>query len=142
MTDKGLREVANPSAIFLSRYDEAIPGSIVMISREGTRPLLVEVQALVDDAQGQPRRVALGLEQNRLNMLLAVMHRHGCTNHRTRCVCQYCRWFKITETGSDLAVLLACASSLRTKALPQQLAVLVKLGFQVKSALYLMARNV
>ncbi|MFI7907869.1 DNA repair protein RadA, partial [Acinetobacter baumannii] len=70
MTDKGLREVANPSAIFLSRYDEAIPGSIVMISREGTRPLLVEVQALVDDAQGQPRRVALGLEQNRLNMLL------------------------------------------------------------------------
>lgn len=77
MTDKGLREVANPSAIFLSRYDEAIPGSIVMISREGTRPLLVEVQALVDDAQGQPRRVALGLEQNRLNMLLAVMHRHG-----------------------------------------------------------------
>ncbi len=69
--------MANPSAIFLSRYDEAIPGSIVMISREGTRPLLVEVQALVDDAQGQPRRVALGLEQNRLNMLLAVMHRHG-----------------------------------------------------------------
>ena len=77
MTDKGLREVANPSAIFLSRYDEAIAGSIVMISREGTRPLLVEVQALVDDAHGQPRRVALGLEQNRLNMLLAVMHRHG-----------------------------------------------------------------
>lgn len=142
MTDKGLREVANPSAIFLSRYDEAIPGSIVMISREGTRPLLVEVQALVDDAQGQPRRVALGLEQNRLNMLLAVMHRHGVQTTGQDVYVNIVGGLKITETGSDLAVLLACASSLRTKALPQQLAVLVKLGFQVKFALYLMVRNV
>ncbi|MCG8284101.1 MULTISPECIES: DNA repair protein RadA [Acinetobacter] len=129
MTDKGLREVANPSAIFLSRYDEAIPGSIVMISREGTRPLLVEVQALVDDAQGQPRRVALGLEQNRLNMLLAVMHRHGGVQTTGQDVyVNIVGGLKITETGSDLAVLLACASSLRTKALPQQLAVFGEVG--------------
>ena len=118
MTDKGLREVANPSAIFLSRYDEAIPGSIVMISREGTRPLLVEVQALVDDAR-QPRRVALGLEQNRLNMLLAVMHRHGGVQTTGQDVyVNIVGGLKITETGSDLAVLLACASSLRTSLAP------------------------
>ena len=129
MTDKGLREVANPSAIFLSRYDEAIPGSIVMISREGTRPLLVEVQALVDDAHGQPRRVALGLEQNRLNMLLAVMHRHGEVQTSGQDVyVNIVGGLKITETGSDLAVLLACASSIRTKALPQQLAVFGEVG--------------
>lgn len=129
MTDKGLREVANPSAIFLSRYDEAIPGSVVMISREGTRPLLVEVQALVDDAQGQPRRVALGLEQNRLSMLLAVMHRHGGVQMQGQDVyVNIVGGLKITETGSDLAVLLACASSLRGKALPQQLAVFGEVG--------------
>ena len=129
MTEKGLREVSNPSAIFLSRYDEAIPGSIVMISREGTRPLLVEVQALVDDAHGQPRRVALGLDQNRLNMLLAVMHRHGGVQTSGQDVyVNVVGGLKITETGSDLAVLLACASSLRGKALPQQLAVFGEVG--------------
>ncbi|MEB3754007.1 DNA repair protein RadA [Acinetobacter sp. MD2(2019)] len=129
MTDKGLRGVSNPSAIFLSRYEEAIPGSVVMISREGTRPLLVEVQALVDDAQGQPRRVALGLEQNRLNMLLAVMHRHGGVQTLGQDVyVNIVGGLKITETGSDLAVLLACASSLRAKALPQQLAVFGEVG--------------
>ncbi len=129
MTDKGLKEVANPSAIFLSRYDEAIAGSVVMISREGTRPLLVEVQALVDDAHGQPRRVALGLEQNRLSMLLAVMHRHGGVHTVGQDVyVNIVGGLKITETGSDLAVLLACASSLRGKALPQQLAVFGEVG--------------
>ncbi|AOA59024.1 DNA repair protein RadA [Acinetobacter larvae] len=129
MTDKGLKEVANPSAIFLSRYDEAIPGSVVMISREGTRPLLVEVQALVDDAHGQPRRVALGLEQNRLNMLLAVMHRHGGIQSAGQDVyVNVVGGLKITETGSDLAVLLACMSSLRSRALPQQLAVFGEVG--------------
>lgn len=129
MTDKGLKEVSNPSAIFLSRYDEAIPGSIVMVSREGTRPLLVEVQALVDDAHGQPRRVALGLEQNRLSMLLAVMHRHGGVQMVGQDVyVNIVGGLKITETGSDLAVLLACASSLRGKALPQHLAVFGEVG--------------
>jgi DNA repair protein RadA/Sms len=129
MTDKGLKEVANPSAIFLSRYDEAIAGSVVMISREGTRPLLVEVQALVDDAHAQPRRVALGLEQNRLSMLLAVMHRHGGVHTVGQDVyVNIVGGLKITETGSDLAVLLACASSLRGKALPQHLAVFGEVG--------------
>lgn len=129
MTDKGLKEVANPSAIFLSRYDEPIAGSVVMISREGTRPLLVEVQALVDDAHGQPRRVALGLEQNRLSMLLAVMHRHGGVHTVGQDVyVNIVGGLKITETGSDLAVLLACASSLRNKALPQHLAVFGEVG--------------
>jgi DNA repair protein RadA/Sms len=129
MTDRGLREVANPSAIFLSRYEEAIAGSIVMVSREGTRPLLVEVQALVDDAQGQPRRVALGLEQNRLAMLLAVMHRHGGIHMSGQDVfVNVVGGVKVLETASDLAVLLACASSLRGKALPQHLAVFGEVG--------------
>lgn len=129
MTDRGLREVANPSAIFLSRYDEAIPGSIVMVSREGTRPLLVEVQALVDDAHAQPRRVALGLDQNRLAMLLAVMHRHGGVQTTGQDVfVNVVGGVKVLETGSDLAVLLACASSLRGKALPQHLAVFGEVG--------------
>src|SRR3546814_13227670 len=78
MSDKGLKEVPNPSAIFLSGSREPQPGSAVMVTREGTRPLLVEVQALVDKSPlSNPRRVALGLEQNRLAMLLAVLHRHG-----------------------------------------------------------------
>lgn len=129
MTDRGLREVANPSAIFLSRYDEAIAGSIVMISREGTRPLLVEVQALVDDCHGQPRRVALGLDQQRLSMLLAVMHRHGNIHMSGQDVfVNVVGGLKVLETGSDLAVLLACASSLRGKALPQHLVVFGEVG--------------
>src|SRR5690606_25565422 len=78
MTDKGLKEVANPSAIFLSRYDAPIPGSVVMSTWVGSRPMLVEVQALGDTRHlGNPRRVTLGLDQNRLAMLLAVLHRHG-----------------------------------------------------------------
>lgn len=129
MTDRGLKEVSNPSAIFLSRYDEPIAGSVVMVSREGTRPLLVEVQALVDDAHGQARRVSLGLDQNRLNMLLAVMHRHGGIQTTGQDVyVNIVGGLKITETGSDLAVLLACASSLRGKAFPQQLAVFGEVG--------------
>ena len=77
MTDLGLREISNPSAILLSRHAKPVAGSVVMVTREGTRPLLVEVQALVDEAQGNPRRVTVGLEQNRLSMLLAVLNRHG-----------------------------------------------------------------
>ena len=78
MTDKGLKEVRNPSSIFLSRHEQPVPGSVIMVTMEGTRPLLVEVQALVDGSPlSTPRRVTLGLEQNRLAMLLAVQHRHG-----------------------------------------------------------------
>ena len=129
MTDAGLKEVANPSAIFLSRYDKPIAGSVVMVSREGTRPLLVEVQALVDESQGQPRRMALGLDYQRLAMLLAVMHRHGGiqTNGQDVYV-NVVGGVKVLETGSDLAVLLACASSIKEKPLPYTLAVFGEVG--------------
>lgn len=129
MTDAGLKEVANPSAIFLSRYDKAIAGSVVMVSREGTRPLLVEVQALVDDAHGQPRRMALGLDYQRLAMLLAVMHRHGGIHTSGQDVyVNVVGGVKVLETGSDLAVLLACASSIKEKPLPAQLCVFGEVG--------------
>ncbi|MFA9485917.1 DNA repair protein RadA [Moraxella haemolytica] len=129
MTDVGLKEVANPSAIFLSRYEKPIAGSVVMVSREGTRPLLVEVQALVDDAHAQPRRMALGLDYQRLSMLLAVMHRHGGIHTSGQDVyVNVVGGVKVMETGSDLAVLLACASSLREKALPPRLAVFGEVG--------------
>jgi DNA repair protein RadA/Sms len=129
MTDRGLREVANPSAIFLSRYEEPIPGSIVMVTREGTRPLLVEVQALVDDAYGNPRRVAIGLDQNRLAMLLAVLHRHGGIATVGQDVfVNVVGGVKVLETGSDLALLLAVTSSLRGQALPPDLVVFGEVG--------------
>ena len=129
MTDTGLKEVANPSAIFLSRYEKPIAGSVVMVSREGTRPLLVEVQALVDDAHGQPRRMALGLDYQRLAMLLAVMHRHGGIHTSGQDVyVNVVGGVKVMETGSDLAVLLACASSIKEKALPSSLAVFGEVG--------------
>ena len=129
MTDMGLKEVANPSAIFLSRYDKPVAGSVVMVSREGTRPLLVEVQALVDDSQGSPRRMALGLDFQRLSMLLAVMHRHGGIHTSGQDVyVNVVGGVKVIETGSDLAVLLACASSIKEKALPSSLAVFGEVG--------------
>ncbi len=129
MTDKGIREVANPSAIFLSRYDQPIAGSVVMVSREGSRPLLVEVQALLDDAQGNPRRVALGLDHNRLAMLLAVMHRHGNLHiHGQDVFVNVVGGVKLLETGSDLAVLFACASSLKNKPLANNMVVFGEVG--------------
>ena len=129
MTDRGLREVANPSAIFLSRYDQPIPGSVVMVTREGTRPLLVEVQALVDDAFGNPRRVAVGLDQNRLAMLLAVLHRHGGIASLGQDVfVNVVGGVKVLETGSDLALLLAVTSSLRGQALDSDLVVFGEVG--------------
>ena len=100
-----------------------------MISREGTRPLLVEVQALVDDAQGQPRRMAIGLDFQRLAMLLAVMHRHGGIHTSGQDVyVNVVGGVKVLETGSDLAVLLACASSIKEKPLPYTLAVFGEVG--------------
>lgn len=129
MTDGGLKEVANPSAIFLSRYDKPIAGSVVMVSREGTRPLLVEVQALVDDSQGQPRRMALGLDYQRLSMLLAVMHRHGGIHTVGQDVyVNVVGGVKVLETGSDLAVLIACASSIKEKPLSVRLCVFGEVG--------------
>lgn len=117
MTDKGLKEVANPSAIFLSRQPEPTPGSAVMVTWEGTRPMLVEVQALVDEAHGQQaRRVAVGLEQNRMSILLAVLHRHGGIAMFDQDVfVNVVGGVKVTETGSDLALLAAVVSSFRNR---------------------------
>lgn len=120
MSDKGLREVANPSAIFLSGHDQQGAGSAVMVTREGTRPLLVEVQALVDQSTlGNPRRVALGLEQNRLAMLLAVLHRHGgYAVHDQDVFLNVVGGIRVQETAADLPVLLAILSSFRNRPLP------------------------
>ena len=130
MTDKGLREVSNPSAIFLSRHEDQVPGSIVMVTREGTRPLLVEVQALVDDSRlNQPRRVNIGLEQNRLAMLLAVLHRHAGTQTAGQDIfVNVVGGGRINETGADLPILLAILSSLRDRPLPRDLVAFGEVG--------------
>ncbi|MDH3871318.1 MAG: DNA repair protein RadA [Gammaproteobacteria bacterium] len=130
MTGEGLKEVRNPSAIFLSRHQAGVPGSVVMVTWEGTRPLLVEVQALVDPSQlGNPRRVTLGLEQNRLSMLLAVLHRHGGLVMGDQDVfVNVVGGVRVTETAADLAVLLAVISSFRDQPLPGDLIVFGEVG--------------
>jgi len=130
MTDKGLKEVSNPSAIFLSRQAEAVPGSVILVTREGTRPLLVEVQALVDESPlANPRRVTLGLEQNRLSMLLAVLHRHGGIGMFDQDVyVNVVGGVRITETASDLAVLMAALSSFRDRPLESGLVAFGEVG--------------
>jgi len=122
MGDKGLREVPNPSAIFLSAHSQPTSGSAVMVTREGTRPLLVEVQALVDQSSlGNPRRVALGLEQNRLAMLLAVLHRHGgAAVYDQDVFVNVVGGIRVQETAADLPVLLAVLSSFRDRPLPDK----------------------
>ncbi|HSM11684.1 MAG TPA: DNA repair protein RadA [Lysobacter sp.] len=122
MSDKGLREVPNPSAIFLSGSTSAQPGSCVMVTREGTRPLLVEVQALVDASPlSNPRRVAVGMEQNRLAMLLAVLHRHGGVGVGDQDVfVNVVGGIRVQETAVDLPLLLAVLSSLRDKPLAER----------------------
>ena len=123
MTDRGLKEVANPSAIFLSRDAEPAAGSMVVVVWEGTRPLLVEVQALVDDSQGaHPRRVTSGIDSNRLALLLAVLHRHGGVSLGDKDVyLNVVGGVRVAETASDLPVLLAAMSSFRDHALPREL---------------------
>jgi DNA repair protein RadA/Sms len=130
MGDRGLREVKNPSAIFLSRHDEAVPGSLIMVTREGTRPLLVEVQALVDESPlANPRRVALGLDGNRLSMLLAVLHRHGGVAMFNQDVfVNVVGGVRITETAVDLPLIMAILSSYRDRPLPLDLAVFGEVG--------------
>ncbi|NIJ68650.1 DNA repair protein RadA [Xanthomonas sp. 60] len=122
MGDKGLKEVSNPSAIFLSGGSTRQPGSCVMVTREGTRPLLVEVQALVDASPlSNPRRVAVGLEQNRLAMLLAVLHRHGGVLVGDQDVfVNVVGGIRVQETAADLPVLLAVLSSLQDRALAEK----------------------
>ena len=130
MTERGLKEIRNPSAIFLSRHSDPMPGSVVTAIWEGSRPLLVELQALVDESHGEnPRRVAVGLEQNRLAMLLAVLHRHGRVSTWNQDVfINVVGGVRVTETAADLSLLLAVAGSLKNKALPAGLLVFGEVG--------------
>lgn len=130
MLETGLKEVKNPSSIFLSRSEQPASGSAVMVIWEGTRPLLVEIQALVDDSHfGHPKRVAVGLDQNRLNLLLAALHRHGGILLGDQDVyINVVGGVKVSETAADLALLMAALSSFRDQPLPQDLIVFGEVG--------------
>lgn len=130
MTDRGLKEVANPSAIFLSKQPEPTPGSAVMVTWEGSRPMLVEVQALVDTAHGQQaKRVTAGLEHNRLAILLAVLHRHGgIATYDQDVFINIVGGVKVTETATDLAILAAVVSSLRNHILDAETIIFGEVG--------------
>jgi DNA repair protein RadA/Sms len=130
MTEKGMKQITNPSAIFLSRGDEPSAGSVVMVIWEGSRPLLVEIQALVDEAlYGSPRRVTVGVDQNRITMLLAVMHRHGGIQASDQDVyVNVVGGVKVTETSADLALLCAILSSMRNQVLDQGLIIFGEIG--------------
>jgi DNA repair protein RadA/Sms len=120
MTETGLKAVSNPSAIFLSRHEKPVPGSIITVTREGSRPMLIEVQALVDDSHSSnPRRISLGMDPNRLNMLLAVTHRHGgIAMYDQDVFINVVGGVRLTETSADTALMLAALSSLRNQPLP------------------------
>ncbi len=130
MTDRGLRGVSNPSALFLSQHGTEVAGSCVMVTQEGTRPMLVEVQALVDEAHApNPRRLSVGLEPNRLAMLLAVLHRHaGIAAFDQDVFVNAVGGVKIDEPAADLPVLLAILSSIRNKPLPPKLVAFGEIG--------------
>jgi len=129
MTESGLKGVSNPSALFLSQHGQEVAGSCVMVTQEGTRPLLVEIQALVDSAHGNPRRLTVGLEAQRLAMLLAVLHRHaGIVCFDQDVFVNAVGGVKITEPAADLAVLLSITSSLKNKPLPAKLIVFGEVG--------------
>jgi DNA repair protein RadA/Sms len=130
MTDGGLREVSNPSALFLSRHEQPVPGSVITVTRQGNRPLLVEVQALVDQAMlGNPKRVTLGLESGRLAMLLAVLHRHaGIALADQDVFANVVGGMRIQETAADLPLLLAALSSFRGRPVPAGLVVFGEVG--------------
>lgn len=130
MSDRGLKEISNPSAIFLSRHAQPVPGSVVMATWEGSRPLLVEVQALVSDTHAQnSRRITVGLDQNRLVMLLAVLQRHGgIATYDQDVFVNVVGGVRVLETASDLAVILAVISSLKNRALSNDLMVFGEIG--------------
>jgi len=129
MTDKGLKGVNNPSALFLSQHGQEVAGSCVMVTQEGTRPLLVEIQALVDTAHGNPRRLTVGLDAQRLAMLLAVLHRHaGIVCFDQDVFVNAVGGVKISEPAADLAVLMSITSSLKNKPLPSKLIVFGEVG--------------
>jgi DNA repair protein RadA/Sms len=120
MTERGLKGVSNPSAIFLSTHGDPVPGSCVLVTLEGTRPLLVEIQALVDSGGPAPRRLSVGLDRDRLAMLLAVLHRHAGVSCMDQDVfVNAVGGVRISEPAADLAVLLAIQGSLRGRALPR-----------------------
>ena len=130
MTEKGLREVANPSALFLSHHDSQVAGSCITVTMEGTRPLLIEIQALVDESHApSPKRLCVGLEQNRLAMLLAVLHRHaGIPCFDQDVFINAVGGVKIAEPAVDLAVILSIVSSLKNKPLDNKLIVFGEVG--------------
>ena len=130
MIDSGLREVSNPSAIFVSRHEQAVAGSVVMVTREGSRPLLVEVQALVAESHApNPRRLAVGLDQNRLAILLAVLQRHcGVAMYDQDVFVNVVGGVRVMETAVDLAVVMAAISSWRNQPLPVDLVVFGEVG--------------
>ena len=121
MGEKGLQQVSNPSSIFLSNQENPSSGSMVMVTREATRPLLVEIQALVDQANGTPKRVSVGLDQNRLSLQLAILHKHsGIATFDQDVFVNVVGGIKVSETASDLVVMLAIVSSLRDKVIPSK----------------------
>ncbi|WP_274584590.1 DNA repair protein RadA [Neisseria leonii] len=130
MTEHGLKGVSNPSAIFLASYRDDVPGSCVLVTQEGSRPLLVEIQALVDDAHGfTPKRLTVGLEQNRLAMLLAVLNRHaGIACFDQDVFLNAVGGVKISEPAADLAVILAMLSSFRNRPLPEKMVAFGEIG--------------
>ena len=129
MTDRGLKGVNNPSALFLSQHGQDVAGSCVMVTQEGTRPLLVEIQALVDAAHGNPRRLTVGLDAQRLAMLLAVLHRHaGIVCFDQDVFVNAVGGVRISEPAADLAVILSITSSLKNKPLPPKLIVFGEVG--------------
>lgn len=130
MTETGLKQVSNPSAIFLSGHQQSVPGSVITVTWEGSRPLLVEVQALVDESHlANPRRVTVGLDHNRLSMLLAVLHRHaGIATYDQDVFVNVVGGLRISETGVDLSVLLSVISSLKNKLLPADIIVFGEVG--------------
>jgi DNA repair protein RadA/Sms len=130
MLEQGLREVANPSAIFLSRHAQPVPGSVITVMREGTRSLLLEVQVLADEAlSANPRRVAVGIDGNRLTMLLAVAHRHGGLLLQGQDVfANVVGGVRLAETAGDLAIVMAARSSLNNSPVPGSLIVFGELG--------------
>lgn len=129
MTDRGLKEVGNPSAIFLSRQVDPAPGNVTMVTWEGTRPILVEIQALVDEAHGQAKRLTAGLETNRLSILLAVLHRHGgVVTYDQDVFVNVVGGVKVSETASDLSLLMAIVSSLRNRVFDAKTVVFGEIG--------------
>jgi len=129
MTDMGLKEVSNPSAIFLAQHDKPVSGSIIMVSREGTRPILVEIQALVTESFSHPKRISVGLEANRLAMLLAILQRHGGIPLSDQDVfVNAVGGVRISETGADLAIILAILSSFRDAPISNRLLVFGEVG--------------